>query len=231
MNRLKPLLRPIYAPLISQLRRRRDIRCERLRIRQEVARTLDQAKPLKVIIGAGRTRYDGWIATDMPAFDVLTAADWARLFPPGAIDRMLAEHVFEHVSLADFARFLQIARRYLAPAARVRIAVPDGCHPDSDYIESVRPGGTGIGADDHKTLYTFASMGEALAANGYRFELLEYFDAAGRFQRRDWRAEDGYIGRSALNDRRNRNGELKFTSLIVDCWLVDPASPLQSDTG
>ena len=225
MNPLKPLLRPLYAPLVSQLRRRRTVQRERLRIRQAVDQALAQDLSVKVIIGAGQTRYSGWIATDMPAFDVLAAADWARLFPPASVDRMLAEHVFEHVSVADFSRFLRIARQYLAPNGRVRIAVPDGCHPDSDYIERVRPGGTGIGADDHQVLYTCESMGEALRAGGYQFELLEYFDAAGRFHRRDWRAEDGFVMRSALSDRRNSNGELKFTSLIIDCWLAESDAP------
>ena len=38
------------------------------------------------------------------------------------------------------------------------------------------------------------------------------------FQQREWRVEDGFIGRSAAHDGRNADGQLRFTSLIVDCW-------------
>ena len=87
----------------------------------------------------------------------------------------MAEHVFEHLTRAQMVAFLRIARNYLAPGGRVRIAVPDGYHPDPAYIERVRPGGSSDFADDHKMLYNSDLIGALLAEQGYDYELLEYF--------------------------------------------------------
>lgn len=173
---------------------------------------------MKIIIGAGQTQMEGWIATDVPAFDARDGEHWGKLFPPASIDRMLAEHVFEHLTRAELAAFLDIAPQYLAPGGRVRIAVPDGYHPDSEYIKSVKPGGIGVGADDHKMLYTCDSISQLMREQGYQFELLEYFDADGQFHQSVWSADDGFVSRSADHDGRNADGRLSYTSLIVDCW-------------
>ncbi|MCY3781828.1 MAG: hypothetical protein OXG78_16050 [Chloroflexi bacterium] len=218
MTQLKRLLRPIYAPIVRRHRRWQALRRGQVQIREEVQQAIDAGCSVKVIIGAGQTRYDGWIATDVPAFDVRRREDWARLFPPSSIDRMLAEHVFEHLTTAEFSDFLAAAGRYLSANGRIRIAVPDGNHPDRTYIEGVRPGGIGEGAQDHKALYTCDTISELLRERGYQYELLEYFDDKGRFHQRVWRAEDGFVGRSADHDQRNTAGQLNFTSLIVDCW-------------
>ena len=132
---------------------------------------------------------------------------------------MLAEHVFEHLTTAQFGEFLEIAKPHLAQGGRIRIAVPDGHHPDSNYIARVRPGGSGEGAEDHKVLYTSEMIGALLSENGYQYQLLEHFDVTGRFHRIEWIADDGFINRSAAHDRRNAGGQLIYTSLIVDCWL------------
>ncbi len=218
MVQLKRLLRPIYAPFVRGYRRRRELRRDQMRIREEVRQTIDGGRAVKVIIGAGQTRFQGWIATDVPAFDVRKREHWVLLFPPMSIDRMLAEHVFEHLTTAEFAHFLAFARQHLSASGRIRIAVPDGNHPDSDYIARVRPGGIGEGADDHKALYTCDLISELLREQDYQFELLEYFDDSGRFHQRAWKAEDGFVGRSADHDQRNKGGQLNFTSLIIDCW-------------
>lgn len=216
---LKRLLVPVYAPPLRKVRLWADNRAEQRRIRAEVLMALRQGRPVKIIIGAGQTRYSGWIATDIPAFDISSKGHWRRLFPPAGIDRMLAEHVFEHLTAAQFSDFLATARDYLAANGRIRIAVPDGNHPSSDYINSVRPGGSGTGADDHKMLYTQEIMSQLLAAQGYEFALLESFDAQGTFHSQPWSADDGFVSRSATHDERNRDGILRYTSLLVDCWL------------
>ena len=215
---VRRLLRPLYAPLVRYWRHRRHLLRERRRIRAAVRRKLESGRAVKIIIGAGQTRLEGWITTDVPAFDVRKRGHWRALFPPAAIDRMLAEHVFEHLTREDLSKFLNIASEYLAPGGRVRIAVPDGCHPDADYIRSVAPGGTGVGASDHKSLYTYDLIGELLQEQDFKFELFEYFDAAGQFHQREWREDDGFVSRSADHDERNADGRLNYTSLIVDCW-------------
>ena len=219
MTTLKTLLRSFCASALSSIRRQRDLQRQRMRISKQLQAAMKEARAVKIIIGAGPTRYPGWIATDLPAFNALKRRDWARLFPPGSIDRMLAEHVFEHVTSAEFAAFLGIARDYLAPGGRIRIALPDGHHPDSGYIAQVRPGGSGLGAEDHKVLYTSDSMSELLRGQGFQFQLLEYFDAEGCFHRHAFSADDGFVVRSAGHDKRNQGDQLNYTSLIVDCWL------------
>lgn len=230
MRQLKVLFRPLYAPIVIRLKRRVSRHREQQRIQRQTQRALLLAKQsvqetkqssesLKVIVGAGRTRYQGWIATDLPVFDVLKRQHWALLFPPNSIDRMLAEHVVEHLTAVQFRQFLDNARQYLALKGRIRIAVPDGNHPDPTYIANVRPGGLGPSADDHKVLYTCDLIGDLLNQQGFQFELLEYFDRDGRFHRKEWSADDGFVIRSAEHDKRNSDGQLNYTSLIFDCWL------------
>lgn len=219
MNKLKQLIRPLYAPVLRQYRNRARMQAQQVQIRRRVGECRNLGRPLRVIIGAGSTRYEGWIATDMPAFDILKHEHWALLFQPAFIDNMLAEHVFEHLTTDQFCEFLRIARLYLKPNGRIRIAVPDGYHPDADYIEHVRPGGIGEGATDHKVLYNCDLIPAILQEQGYYCKLLEYFGADGQFHRCEWSAEDGFVGRSASHDGRNAAGTLAYTSLIVDIWL------------
>lgn len=217
--RFKTLVRPLYAPILRRARRRAALRAERRRIREAVDQARQRGDPVKVILGAGDKAQVAWVATDIPAFNVLQAGHWQGLFPPRSINRLLAEHVFEHLTTEQFCRFLDIARNYLTADGRIRIAVPDGNHPDPEYIERVRPGGRGIGADDHQVLFTCRLFTELLDQCGYHYAFLEAFDEAGAFHKQPWSAGDGFVSRSADHDRRNADGELRYTSIIVDCWL------------
>lgn len=218
-NIIKQLLRPIYAPILIRYRHQVQLKQQQDTIRTQVEQVLQSGHPLKIIIGAGITQFDGWVATDIPAFDILKHGHWAELFQPNSIDRMLAEHVFEHLTPHQFQDFLRIARIYLSDEGCIRVAIPDGYHPDPNYIEHVRPGGIGVGADDHKVLYTCDSMADILNAQGYDYQFLEYFDADGQFHRVDWQTKDGFIQRSSQYDKRNADGKLAYTSLIVDFWV------------
>ena len=82
----------------------------------------------------------------------------------------------------------------------------------------VHPSGnsTGPGATDHKSYYTYESLGSMLTQAGFGVEWLEYFDSNGNFQAVDWSPADGMIHRSRRFDERNRAGPLRYTSLIVD---------------
>lgn len=219
MNLVKQLLRPIYAPLLTKYRHQAHLKQQQETIRTQVQAVQQSKHPLNVMIGSGITNYDGWVTTDIPAFDILRHEHWAVLFQPDSINRMLAEHVFEHLTMIQFQDFLRIARIYLADGGRIRIAIPDGYHPDPTYIEHVRPGGIGVGADDHKVLYTCDLMAELLTAQGYGYQFLEYFDSEGVFHQMEWDIDDGFIQRSAQYDKRNMDGKLDYTSLIVDFWV------------
>ena len=210
---------------IRSLRVRRHLSKLRGKLKAEVEKLETQRAPLKLVVGAGSpeprvgdpgTPYEGWLLTDVDALNALKRDEWAALFRPRSVQNILAEHVMEHLTEEQFLVFLSVAREFLAPSARVRIAVPDGLHPDPAYIEQVRPGGSGPGADDHKVLYTYSRMSELLDGAGWRYELLEYFDELGQFHIRPWDARDGLVRRSALNDPRNRERPQAYTSLIVD---------------
>jgi predicted SAM-dependent methyltransferase len=185
-------------------------------LRQKVKTLKRQGKPIKIVVGAASTAYPDWLSTDLPTLDALDSAQWNYIFPRGSIEKILAEHVVEHWAETEFRLFLRTVRPFLSKGGYVRIAVPDGYHPDPSYIDYVKPGGTGIGADDHKVLYNYISISRVLAEEQYDFDPLEYFDEKGIFHQSPWKAEDGFVARSADFDSRNKEKPLSYTSLIVD---------------
>ena len=174
---------------------------------------------MKIILGAGQTRYEGWIATQLDTLNATRAGDWDAILQGRKANRILAEHVFEHMTPEDTQAALRNAAANLAEDGLLRIAVPDGFHPDRDYIDYVRPGGTAPGADDHKILYTYKSLTDAVEMAGLSARLIEYFDEDGIFHARPWRYDDGYIMRCAALDGRTKDRPYSFTSLIVDVSL------------
>jgi predicted SAM-dependent methyltransferase len=191
---------------------------DRLRHQQKIRRIRAAARraPCRLVVGASGLGQQGWISTEIDTLNVLQPRDWQRLFVPGSIDAILAEHVWEHLTPEEGAVAARLCYRYLAPAGYLRLAVPDGCHPRREYIDYVRPGGTGPGADDHKVLYTYSSLGQMLRAIGFDVALLEYYDEQGEFQYVEWDPAGGMIRRSRRFDPRNAGGELAYTSLIID---------------
>jgi len=184
---------------------------------REVRRLLYGHRPIKLVIGAAAGQhFDGWLMTNLPVFNALKVEHWGTMFPSGCIDRILAEHVIEHWHEGEFVEFLRIVRPFLSRAGTIRLAVPDGLHPDPHYIEYVRPGGSGAGSDDHKVLYTYKKMGSISSRAGYACTFLEHFDETGQFHAIPWDIQDGFIKRSSRYDPRNETAPLSYTSLMVD---------------
>ena len=171
---------------------------------------------LKIVIGASGIYDRGWIPTEESSLNLLKSRDWARQFLPGSIDAMLAEHVWEHLTRVEGGRAAQTCYKYLRPGGYLRVAVPDGLHPSLEYLEWVRPGGSGPGAREHKTLFTYTELRDLFRDVGFRVTLLEYFDSEGVFHFSPWKCKDGTIHRSSRYDRRNIGGHLNFTSLVLD---------------
>jgi len=165
---------------------------------------------------AGINPDPSWYPTDINTLNLTRDRDWWKLLFFLRLDNIMAEHVWEHLSDNDTALANKYCFKYLKRGGRLRLAVPDGFHPDPAYIEYVRPGGNGMGADDHKILYNYQVMKDRLEDAGFRVELLEYWDENGKFHYVDWTDEAGRISRSRRYDKRNAGGELKYTSLIVD---------------
>jgi predicted SAM-dependent methyltransferase len=167
-------------------------------------------------LGAGGVADPGWIPTDHGVLDITRAHDWAKLFSPDSIDALLAEHVWEHLNLQVGQRAAKLCYRYLRPGGYLRLAVPDGLHPDPAYRDLVRPGGSGAGADTHRIFYDYRSLSDLLKGAGFTVELIEYFDSESRFMRSRLDPRRGVIWRSFDFDRRNTDGQPHYTSLIVD---------------
>ena len=191
--------------LYKQLMRKR----QQWKLRSE----LSTATPLRVILGAGPTKCDGWFQTDKEILDVTSPDDWSRLFAPGSIDTLLSEHMLEHLSEEEAQSALVECHRYLKPRGLFRLAVPDGYRRDPAYLKEVAPP-----ADGHKMLYTIDTLTALLQSAGFETKPLEYFDAEERFHAFAWDQKDGMIMRSVRFDTQQefqRNGFF-YTSLIVD---------------
>jgi predicted SAM-dependent methyltransferase len=193
---------------------------------RRLRRAIRSGKPLRIDAGSCGMCPQGWIETDIEFLNLLDPRDWSRFFSKDSIEAILAEHVWEHLTPTEGATAARRCFEYLAPGGWLRIAVPDGMHPDPAYLEQVREGGTGFGAADHKVLYTHTSLSSMLIDAGFEVDLLEYFDEGGSFHFGDWNPEDGMIRRSSRFDPRNRGHELKYTSLIVDARKPASAGPI-----
>lgn len=174
-------------------------------------------KRIKLIIGAGNTNYDGWEKTDKKSLDITKECHWARFFKPNSVDIVLAEYVWEHLNEKERVLAAKNIMKYLKKGGFIRVAVPDGNHPDPDYIEKVKVDGTGKSAGDHKYLYTYKELVRVFEEQGFKANLLEYFDDSGNFVFNEWDQKDGHIKRSSRYDKRNRRKKLSYTSLIIDC--------------
>ncbi len=178
--------------------------------------SLRGASTIKIIIGSSGTNYPGWTMTDIEYLNLLEPAHWERSFEKESIDAILAEHVWEHLTYDDGLKAAKQCFAYLKPGGHVRVAVPDGWNPDPTYIDWVRVGGTGAGADDHKMLYDLDSITRLFSEAGFSVKGLEYFNSNHEFVAVPWNVEDGFIKRSKEHDKRNTGDSLRYASLIID---------------
>lgn len=201
-----------YAPdslrqsgLYKQLSRKRRV--------WNLRKLVSNANPLKVILGAGPTKFPGWLQTDKEILDVTSPSDWSALFEPGSIDSMLSEHMLEHLSEQEGRIALGECYRYLKPGGLFRVAVPDGYRRDPAYVAEASPPN-----DGHQVLYNIDTLTGALQSVGFTITPLEYFDAQERFHAVVWDEANGLIQRSARFDTQRdfQRGELFYTSVIVD---------------
>lgn len=171
----------------------------------------------KFNIGAGRFEYrDGWLCTDRDSLDITKSGDWYKHLRFLKLDNIFAEHVWEHLAETDTLLANKNCCNFLKRGGILRLAVPDGYHPDKAYIDRVKPGGNGPGAEDHKILYNYTTMRVSLEQAGFKVNLLEYWDENGQFHFTDWSNESGKVLRSKRYDDRNIDAKLNYTSLIVD---------------
>lgn len=173
-------------------------------------------RAIDLMLGSAGIEQKGWLSVDYPIVDITNNKSLLKYFSENSVDRILAEHVWEHLTLEQGLTAAKNSLIILKPGGLLRIAVPDGYHVEKDYIDSVKPGGTGSGSDDHKILYNYKTLSQLLRDAGFDIRVLEYFDETGEFHSSPWDIEDGLIRRSRRFDPRNSNNRLLYTSLIID---------------
>lgn len=189
-------------------------------------RAMQSTGPRRIVIGSAGWFDRGWIPTDEHFLDLTKPEMWLLHFSPNSIDALLAEHVWEHLTPEEAAIACKTCYTYLKPGGYIRVAVPDGYHPDPIYRQWVRVGGAWIGqvSNDHKVLYTHETLVQLFEQAGFRVELLEYFDATGGFHVSQWDVAQGKIRRSARFYKRRLG--VSDTSIIIDAFK--PVHVIQS---
>ena len=215
----------IRAPLVS-IRNNFRQAIGRFMHQRALRRALDGQPVKRIIVGASGTEFEGWVPTNQDILNLLVESDWRAYFKPDSLDAILAEHVWEHLTQEEAVEAARHCFKFLKPGGYLRVAVPDGFHPNPRYIEWVRPGGNGPGADDHKLLYTYDTFRKVFTSAGFDVSLCEYYDEHGEFHGIDWNPADGMVRRSkrfdkVTFDRSKSGGDFDFSSIILDA--IKPA--------
>jgi predicted SAM-dependent methyltransferase len=176
---------------------------------------------IKIIVGAAETSQPGWYSTNEQWLDIAKQADWDAVFSGRRlITHVVAEHVFEHLTYEECGWALANMSVHMAAGARIRIAVPDGYHPDPIYLAHVGIAGIGDDAADHKQLLNADILSGLLRDGGFEPTVIEGFTRDGRLITEPYSADDGSIRRSRVNNGAGAAATWTFvdadTSLIVD---------------
>jgi predicted SAM-dependent methyltransferase len=174
---------------------------------------------MKIVIGAGKTHYDGWIHTQEDELNLLNESSFLKYASQGSVDCFLAEHVWEHMTQDEGIQAARNCHKFLKPGGYLRVAVPDKNFRNDWYQNMVKVGGPGPAdhpAADHKIVYDYRQFQEVFQSAGFKTQLLEYCDESGVFHYQYWNSEDGHIGRSFRYDTRNTTQELGMVSIIID---------------
>mgnify|MGYP001571871310 CR=1 FL=1 len=137
---------------------------------------------LKLNIGSGQRRLDGWVNCDVQSRppdqvpDLLFDARGRWPFEDNSADIVLLHQVYEHFHLSEGRPVLQEAHRVLAPGGRLIVTVPDLralCNrwltrQIDDYIFCVNlfGGWQGLEGDDHHWAWCRQSLGVEISSAG-----------------------------------------------------------------
>lgn len=189
---------------------------------KSLAQRVHSGEELRVIVGAGDTSFEGWVATDMDTVNLLDPGKLVTAFPlPATLTALLAEHVLEHFDVQEALAASEAAYCLLKPGGIFRVAVPETLMP-VHTVSIYGYGGWGVksqtisGYPGHHSAWDATSLSQLLQLAGFQTLPLEFWDTKGTFHSEPWDDSSGPITRSAARDFRNRNGSLVFTSLIVD---------------
>ncbi|MBT32202.1 MAG: hypothetical protein CMO01_21280 [Thalassobius sp.] len=183
---------------------------------------------MKVVIGSGNTKYQGWYHTQEDELNLLDQNTFEKLFSNRGVAIFLAEHVWEHLTFEEGIIAAQNCFKFLKPGGLLRVAVPDRFFKNEWYQNMVQVGGPGPKdhpAASHKIVYDYKSFSQVFQEAGFNTNLLEYCDEDGCFHYKYWNQEDGMIGRSYRFDTRNSGDSLGMVSIILDAYkplIIEP---------
>jgi len=180
---------------------------------------------IKIIVGAAETYQNNWYSTNQNWLDIRKENHWKKIFKNKTIiTNVVAEHVFEHLTYEECIESLKTIHNYTTKDSKIRIAVPDGYNPDSNYIKNVKVKGIGDDAADHKQLLNKDILFEILTKAQFKPKLIEGYDSNKRLYSEKYSIEEGFIKRSRQNNDTNLEKIWGFkdskTSLIVDATKI-----------
>lgn len=192
-----------------------------IKAKKKILEKRRKKEELKIIIGASGTNQEDWIATERETLDMLDPEKWLKVLDEHSIKYILAEHVFEHLTIEQGKKCVKTCLRFLKKEGNLRIAVPDAFHPSKEYREYSKPGGYGAGAIDHKEFYNYENMSEMLSEfkNEIKINFLEYYDRNGKIHSKIIDKEKGIIERSVKKGRILTGTNDVYSSLILDITL------------
>lgn len=92
--------------------------------------------PYRLEIGAGSTRREGWICTDVHAgakYHLDATRPWP--VPPGSVSHVYADNMIEHVPLGGARALFSHATAAMRSGARIRLVTPDVEQCAQVYLE------------------------------------------------------------------------------------------------
>jgi len=174
---------PAPAPLVRRVGRW--VVPQRFRLQTRVAATTATAPrsrrtaeaiadddPLRLHLGSGPARKDGWVNVDLVGDDVDLTWNILKPLPfnDGSVEAIFHEHVLEHLSFEDGYVLATESHRLLRPDGVLRIGVPDCGTPDVAWPDAP----TGLLAlheflaePGHLTMYDAETLGLLLRAAGF----------------------------------------------------------------
>lgn len=192
--------------------------------RKQVIRIpVSRIKTMKIIVGAAKTKQPGWYSTNEQWLDITSSSDWDQVFGNRVLlTNVLAEHVFEHLTLAETHLALQLIKKHMLEGGVLRIAVPDRYNPNPEYQKHVCIGGIGADASDHKQFFDFDHLSDVLKSGGFKPKIKEGYLSNGKLIQNQLDEENGIIMRSRTNPSLKKSSDSSWdfadanTSLIID---------------
>lgn len=86
---------------------------------------LSAEQGLKLNLGSGRSRIEGWVNVDVPPADLQMHLSWALPFAEAVAEYVYLSHVLEHFYRQEALELLCDVHRVLAPGGTARLVVPD----------------------------------------------------------------------------------------------------------